>query len=206
MDDLVVLVADKNMQFALQGVLKRPQALGIRRVTHQFRVHIGRDGGVRSSGPEMLEIERTRFSHALLILDYEGCGATNTSALAVEDALDQRLERVWGKAGKAIVVSPEIDAWMWGSDTVLRQVLSWPLKENIRDWLRQRGFEFGAHQKPLRPKEALDAMRLVHRLPRSSAVYEKITGRISLQNCSDQAFQRLRTQLQSWFPSASPQI
>lgn len=44
MQDLVVLVADKNMQFALQGALARPQALGIRPLTYAFRPHMGRDG------------------------------------------------------------------------------------------------------------------------------------------------------------------
>ena len=67
--------------------------------------------------------------------------------------------------------------------------------------MRDRGFEFNIDGKPLRPKEALDAMRPVHKQARSSAMYEKVTQRISLQNCSDAAFVRLRTQLQAWFPA-----
>ena len=56
MQDLVVMVADKNAQFAIQGVLNRPEAMGIRRIQFKFRVHVGRDGGARKSGPEMLAL------------------------------------------------------------------------------------------------------------------------------------------------------
>jgi hypothetical protein len=48
-----VLVADKNMQFALQGVLGRPQSLGTRPLTWEIRPHMGRDGGVRTSGADV---------------------------------------------------------------------------------------------------------------------------------------------------------
>lgn len=34
--DLVVLTADKNMKFAMQGLLNRPEALGIRSITPVF--------------------------------------------------------------------------------------------------------------------------------------------------------------------------
>ena len=59
--------------------------------------------------------------------------------------------------------------------------------------------DFDVRGKPLRPKEALEAMVSVHRQPRSSALYERVTGRISLQRCSDPAFARLRSTLKAWF-------
>jgi len=48
MKDLIVLVADKYMQFAMDGGLNRPESLGIRRISLDLRQHPGRDGGVRS--------------------------------------------------------------------------------------------------------------------------------------------------------------
>ena len=201
MQDLVVLVADKNMQFALQGALARPQALGVRPFTFAFRSHMGRDGGVRTTGADVLALETTRFRHALMVLDFEGCGQERDAPLVIEAQLDQQLQNVWNANAKAIVISPEVDVWLWGNDAVLRDALHWPQNGTIRDWLRGRGFEFNIDGKPLRPKEALDAMRPVHKQARSSAMYEKVTQRISLQNCSDAAFVRLRTQLQAWVPA-----
>ncbi len=199
MKDLILLVADKNMQFALHGALERPASLGIRPITFEFRSHSGRDGGVRTTGPELLALERRRFSHALLVMDMEGSGAGGQDAARLESQLDQRLQDAWGDKGKAIVIEPELDIWMWGSDNAIQDVLCWPLEVAIRDWLLNHGFELGADRKPCRPKEALEALIPIHRMPRSSALYRKITGRISLERCTDKAFVRLRSRLASWF-------
>lgn len=201
MKDLVILVADKNAQYALQGVLSRPQALGIRPLSFEFRTHVGRDGGARSSGVEVLARERARFSHALLVFDFEGCGAEGVAtAVDLQSQLDERLSSLWDENARTVVIEPEVDAWLWGAEAVLRDVLKWPLEQGIRDWLMAKGFEFSQSGKPLRPKEALEALVPIHRQPRSSALYEKITGRISLQRCSDQSFNSMRTTLQGWFP------
>ena len=203
MRDLVVLVADKNMQFALRGALGRPDAMGIRAIDHEFRTHIGRDGGVRTTGVELLLRDRGRFARALLVFDLEGSGARpDQTAEDLERVLDQELLVQWGPHAKAIVIAPEVDIWLWGADNALKESLRWPLEGSIRSWLQQKGFMFDADGKPERPKEALEAMVRIHRQPRSSALYEKITSRISLQRCTDPAFVRLRAALQHWFPAA----
>ena len=200
MKDLVILVADKNMQFAMRGALARPPSLRIPPITHDFRTHPGRDGGARTSGVDVLALERRRFEHALLLFDLEGCGAEpGQSAQDLERLLDRRLAALWGARAKCIVIDPEVDIWLWGADSVLRDVLHWPLAGNVRDWLQQRGFVFDAHGKPDRPKDAIEALVRFCRLPRSSALYERITARLSLRRCSDPAFGRLRTALQNWF-------
>ncbi len=204
MKDLVVLVADKNMHYALRGALARPDAMGIRSVAPEFRTHIGRDGGMRTTGVELLARERNRFAHALLVFDLEGSGAAEEqTAEELERVLDEQLHALWGPHAKAVVIAPELDIWLWGADNSLRDCLQWPLDGTIRAWLQSKGFVFDAQGKPERPKEALEAMVRVHRLPRSSALYEKITGRISLRRCSDPAFCRLRDALQRWFPAAA---
>jgi len=201
MKDLVILVPDKNTQFALKGALNRPEALGIRRITHEFRPHPGRDGGVRTTGVEVLARERARFSHALLLFDLEVSGAQEQqTAQDLEGELDAALDSHWDLHAKAIVIAPELDIWLWGADTTLREILKWPEAATIRNWLQGRGFAFDTNAKPIRPKEALEALVPIHRQPRSSALYEKITSRISLQRCVDPAFLRLRDTLQRWFP------
>ena len=195
----MLLVADKNMQFALQGALSRPEALGIRPISHEFRSHPGRDGGIRASGSRVLAGERNRFQHALMLLDFEGCGTQLLDPIALEQELDRQIRVTWNDDGKTIVISPEVDIWLWGSDNALREVFQWPLQAGVRDFLQSKGFEFSADGKPVRPKEALEAMVPVHRQARSSALYEKVTNKISLRNCRDPAFLRLREQLRIWF-------
>lgn len=200
MNDLVLLVADKNAHFALKGALSRPEALGIRPIGFEFRVHPGRDGGTRRSGPEMLALERRRFKHGLLVLDFEGCGTDLSDAKALEVELDGRLSMRWGTAAKSIVIEPELDAWVWGSDNVVELAIEWPAGQHVREWLRGQGFAFDPNGKPTRPKEALESALRWAGLPRSSALYQSIAGRISLHRCGDEAFIRLRQRLMEWFP------
>ncbi len=199
MKDLVLLVADKNAHFALKGALGRPEALGIRPIEFEFRVHPGRDGGTRRTGPEMLALERRRFKHALLVLDFEGCGTDLPNATELEAQLDGRLSTHWKEAAKSIVIEPELDVWVWGADNAVEAVIEWPAGKSVREWLRERGFTFEANEKPTRPKEALEAALRIPGLPRSSALYQTIAEKISLRRCGDEAFIRLRKQLFEWF-------
>lgn len=201
MKDLVLMVADKNMQFALRGALMRPTSLGIREIGFDFRTHPGRDGGVRTSGPAALAHERQRFSHAVVVFDLEGSGASSTDVAEIEAEMDAQLHAHWGPRAISVVIDPEVDVWLWGADNALQEAFRWPLGETIRSWLGAKGYQFTPDGKPRRPKEALEALIPIHRQPRSSALYERITSRISLQKCRDRAFRRLSDQLRAWFPA-----
>jgi hypothetical protein len=200
MKDLALLVADKNMDFAMRGILNRHKALGTRSVSYEIRQHVNRDGGVRTTGPETLALLRQQFRHGIVMLDWEGSGSKAKSAIALEQELDARLERTWGDRAKAIVIEPELDVWIWGSDNALVKILEWSEDQGIREWLTGRGYAFDGSQKPMRPKEALNELMIWLNHPRSSVLYERITGKISLAQCVDPAFRRLRSTLQSWFP------
>jgi hypothetical protein len=200
MKDLFILVADKNAEFALKGALARPEALGIRPIEFEIRTHPGRDGGTRKTGPELLATQRRQYRHGLLIFDFEGSGTDLADAVALERQLNGRLGNQWKSAAKAIVIEPELDIWIWGSDNAVEASIEWPAGKGVREWLREQGFELDANEKPTRPKEALEAALRVPNLPRSSALYQHIASRISLPRCKDAAFIRLRNQLLAWFP------
>ena len=202
--DLLLLVPDKNTQFALRGALPRSQSLGIRPITFDFLVHSGRDGGVRATGAALGALKRNQFRHLLMIFDHEGSGAEGTSAAKLTAELEKQLDDRWTGDARVIVIEPEVDIWLWGSDNVLSQLLKWRASDNIRDWLKNRGFEFDGNDKPVRPKEAFEALRDVHGMPRSSSLYEKIATQLSLPRCLDPAFVRLRKILQLWFPPTGP--
>lgn len=198
MKDLFVFVADKNMEFTLKGGLERPESLGIRPIAFEIRQHPGRDGGMRTTGAQIMALEASRFRNALMVFDYEGSGASE-SAPDLESRLNGALYQQWGDRAKAIVIVPEADIWMWGGDQVLATLLRWRREESIREWLSSKGFTFRSDGKPERPKEALQAVFAEARLPRSSANYEKIARQISLARCKDPAFLQLQTALRTWF-------
>lgn len=197
---LLLLVPDKNTQFALNGALGRPEALGIDKITFEVLVHSGRDGGVRTSGAALAALKRKQFSHLLMVFDHEGCGAEDRSVNDLIVDIEDSLKPVWQNEACVVVIEPEVDIWMWGNDNVLAELLTWKESLSIREWLKAAGFTFNALDKPERPKECMEAILKHLKEPRSSSLYAKIASKISLNRCSDPAFKRLKDALQRWFP------
>ena len=107
--------------------------------------------------------------------------------LNLENQLDAALSEEWGSDAKAIVIEPEVDIWMWGAETHIREVVDWHSQAGIRGRLaHDSDFYFSAHGKPERPKEALEAVFRHAQLPRSSAHYEALARRLSLARCQTQ--------------------
>ncbi|MBM3879415.1 MAG: hypothetical protein FJ387_06800 [Verrucomicrobia bacterium] len=141
----------------------------------------------------------------MLVFDFEESGTDLPDAPALEAQLDERLRARWSGAAKAIVIEPELDVWIWGSDNAVAEAIEWPAGKPLRKWLREQGYDFEPSEKPARPKEALEAALRVPGLPRSSALYRRIAEKISLQRCTDCAFLRLRNQLALWFSKPKTQ-
>lgn len=203
--DLIVVVADKSMMATVRALLERPQALGIRPISFDVKVQMNYDSGVRVEGVSTIATFRPEFFHAILVLDYEGCGADGDAANrktpeALQGELAAQLRQTWGEKSDVIVINPELDVWIWGANNVLSELLGWTENVKIRNWLKDRGFAFHNNGKPVRPKEAFDRVLQHCRRSHSSAVYKKIAERISLSRCADEAFQRLSQTLRNWFP------
>jgi len=199
MKDLCLLVADLDIAQAMEAALKRPKSLDIRNITFEIKTHPNRDSGMRTTRPQMLSLLNRQYSHGLLILDYEGSGTQKENSIALEKELDARLRTCWGRHAKAIAIEPELEAWMWGNDNTLREILEWRDDRNLHDWLTEQGFQFLPNNKPVRPKESFEKILSEMKCRRSSTIYADIASRISLQKCSDASFLRLRNTLIDWF-------
>jgi hypothetical protein len=198
--DLLIVAADKNMEFTLRGALTRHESLGIRPIEFEIKTHPGRDGGVRTNGPDFLTLHSSSFLHGILMFDYEGSGADQQPGVEIENELDSRLRSSWDDRAKAIVIEPEVDIWMWGATNKLVEIFEWDNDAPLLDWLKRKGYDFTVQGKPTRPKEALETILRHKKQPRSSSLYERIASEISLRHCTDPAFIRLQSQLRFWFP------
>lgn len=199
--DLIVLAADKNMEFAIKGILSRFKSLGIREVSTDFRVHMENDPGCLVRGHDFLKPFSQKYCHALIVLDHEGSGKESEKRESLENSIEERLANSgWEDRAAAIVIDPELEAWIWSNSPHVDSILGWQGKEPcLLNWLQSREYLASGAIKPTRPKEALeDALRAV-RKPRSSSIYLQIAENVSIERCIDPSFLKLKETLLKWF-------
>lgn len=202
--DLLILTADNNCRFALSGILTRTRSLRIRKITADFHVHPGKDPGTLRGAHEFLRPFARSHRHALVVMDREGSGKEEASREELEAEIERALSRAgWDNRGKAIVIDPELEIWVWNDSTHVDEILGWSAESpGLRPWLQQQEFWTGPSSKPNRPKEALEAALRHVRLPRSSAIYKNLAEKVGLSRCTDPSFEKLRKTLQDWFPAS----
>jgi len=204
--DLVVLVADKNAEFALRGILARHPSLRIRALQFDVYVHPERDPGCRAKCHEFLQSFAGAYAHALVLFDREGCGREDEATGALEAEVRQSLSRSgWGNRAEVIVLEPELDVWVWSDSPHVDDELGWKGRHpGLRAWLAEKGYLRSQEDKakPARPKEAMEAALRAARKPRSSVVYQRLAEKLSLSRCRDPGFLRLASILRTWFSAA----
>jgi len=200
--DLVLLTADKNIEHGLRGLLSRPKALGIRAVTSKIYVHSQRDPACARKAHEFLRQFADDYQHALVVFDHEGCGREERAPAQLEEDVRQQLAaNGWEHRAQAVVIAPELEAWVFSASPHVETCLEWAGPVRLRNWLQDKGFWPEEQAKPVDPKAALEAALAALRRPRSSSIYENLGRSVGVGQCEDHAFNRLRTALQQWFPA-----
>ena len=202
--DLIILVADTQMEFTLRGILSRYQRLGIRQVEFEILVHSERDPGCYLRGHDLLRLYYGKHRHALLLFDREGCGQERKSREELEQEVEERLRKSgWtDEAAAAIVLDPELESWVWSDSPEVANVLGWGKGlDDLISWLQQKDFWNEGDLKPQRPKEAVEAVLRETQTPRSSSLYHQLAQNVSLRRCTDPSFLKLKSTLQTWFAS-----
>ncbi len=198
MKDLMCLVADKNMEAAVDGLLARPDALGIRSILYEIVVHPRRDPGVFQEGVSFVRALRDQYRHAILFVDKAWEGAPQDIQRQLEERLTRTGLETWARV---IVLEPELEAWVWSDSPHVGEVLGWSGRTpGLRQWLEQRGLWRQPLPKPQDPKAAVESVLYEVRRPRSSAIYRALAGKASFERCLDPAFLRFRQTVREWFP------
>jgi len=199
--DLVLLVADKNTEYGLRGLLSRPEALGIRPITWKAYVHPQRDPACAGKAHEFLRSFARDYHRALVVFDHHGSGRENRSAVDLESDVEQLLAiNGWTDRAHVVAIAPELESWVFTSSPQVEACIQWPGPARLRNWLQSQGHWSEVHTKPKDPKAALEAALARVRRPRSSSIYECLGRSVGFETCNDRAFVRLRQILQTWFP------
>ena len=203
--DLVLLVADKSIAQAITGLLQRTQALGMRRIDWEMRVHQQRDPGCRVDAAAFLRPFASRFEHALVVFDRHGCGS-DAPRREIEEGVESELRRNgWGRRARVLVIDPELEVWVWTPSRDLANELGWgPRFAALREWLSENGHWPADAAKPPDPKRAMEAAMQARRRPKSASTFRRLAEVLRFQECSDDAFRKLHGVLVEWFGDSSP--
>ena len=200
--DLIVLVADKDMQEGLEALLSRPRALGIRPIASRVFKHDERDAGCYARAEAFLRPQAGGFDFALVAFDRHGCGSSAPTE-EIETDLRARLERSgWAGRCDVVVIAPELENWVWSSSPNVAACLRWRgTASSLRQWLARQGHWPLGDPKPADPKAAVEAVLHETRERRTPRLYADLAATVSTRGCSDPSFNRLCRILRRWFPA-----
>lgn len=203
--DLVALVADKDIEGALSGLLARGPALGLRSLDYQIFKHPNRDSGCFKTAQDFLRSQSNRFNHALVLFDRHGCGRDADARAALEKDVEQRLEaNGWEGRSAAVVLDPELEIWVWSPSPLVDEALGWAGRQpTLREALAHAGLLAPGAAKPADPKRAVEHALEVARRPRSSAIYATLARTLPIADCRDPALGKLLERLRAWFPASA---
>jgi hypothetical protein len=203
MKNLIVAVADSYQEKVMEALLPRiPVSSGTAVFTYDIIRNIGNDSGSYNDSHELLRTINNKYNYALVIFDYEGTGIENIKSREQAEADVEQLLSMngWNNRNAVVVIEPELEKWMWIDSPHVQDAIGWEMQESLYAWARNKGLIEESDTKPVRPKEALEEALRVSQTSKSSAIYKKITSKVSYKNCVDPAFNKMIVKLQEWFP------
>jgi len=198
--DLVVLAADKDIKLSVEALLLRYSALGIRPIKSQVISHPRRDPGVLKDGHQLLRVHLRTARYCLVMFDRDGCGDRRSRSVIEAQAEANLASNGWSGRCAAIVIDPELEAWVWSRSPHVDAVLGWPSRgRDLRQWLTQQELLRPGQSKPEYPEDALNAALRETRRPASAALFQQLARTVALDQCTDPAFLKFKSVLRQWF-------
>jgi hypothetical protein len=132
MEELIILVADKDTEQLLLGLL--PKIIKTEQLSNfNFRIfkHPQRDGGVRTDAVNFVRTFLSETTKLLIIFDYEGSGEHNLNSQGLETKIENELiQNGWPNNNVCVcVIDPELENWVWVSENAMNEHLNLEWKE-----------------------------------------------------------------------------
>ena len=137
------------------------------------------------------------------MFDLHGCGHENLSREAIESDLEARLAASgWGNRVATVVLNPELEVWVWSDSPRVAEALGWSGQNiEMRAYLSGKSFLFDQEGKPANPKGAVEEALKKVKKTRSASIYLELGKNVGHRRCTDPAFLKFKSTLQSWFPA-----
>jgi len=193
--NLVIMVADKDIRVVLEKLIgERHTDMGIRGVNFDILPGTVRDSDCRTRAHDILREHCGNYKHALVVFDLKGSGGKDRSG--VERFVERKLvPNGWpDDRAAAVVIDPELEAWIWCSQSNLRYV------QQILGIRSQENFAKLETEACEGPKKAFKKACRQAKKRSNYKLYRELAEKLPVRSCQDPAFQKLLTTLRRWFP------
>lgn len=199
--DLAVLVADLEIENAIRGLLLQAESLHMKKPSFDIDRHFGRDPGCRKHAAAQLRPMLDRYRHALVVFDRDGCGSARSREKIQQEVETQLNANGWRGRAKAIVIEPELEAWIWNDTPQALRAMKWNKSyPELREFLQSKNLWPARKSKPPDPKAAMKATLRATGARHSPKVPFRLANEIDPRGCRDPAFNELLQTLRAWFP------
>jgi len=96
MRDLLILVADVNIEKVIRKMLEQSEKLGISEIDYEIYIHPEHDPGCCTNSATFIRSFYQEYRHAMVVFDHEGCGRESKSPSELEMSLYDELASVDG--------------------------------------------------------------------------------------------------------------
>jgi len=204
--DVIILVADTNMEKTVSAILTRQESLKIHEIKFDVFVHPEHDAGVFNNAHEYLRYcqsqSQSQYKYAMVLFDKKDCGFKGNREDIEKKVEDNLIKSGWGDRCSVIAIDPELEIWVWSESPHVATALGWKMGK-LNSWLKKNNFILSNETKPRDPKEAMESALAKKRIPRSSSIYAEIAQNVSLKFCTDSSFLKFKKTLQQWFSNQS---
>jgi hypothetical protein len=199
--DLIVVVADLGIETTVGALLQRTQSLQIRQVAFEIRRPVG-DSKCCREAHNFLRSFVPQFDYALVVFDRQGSGREHLSRVEIEAQVENRLSiNGWASRSAAVVLDPELEVWVWGDSGEVPTILGWSGRQpDLRAWLHENFKVRPESRKPFDPQLAFERALTLGAGGPPARILRQLAERVSPTRCSDEAFLKFRSTLQTWFP------
>jgi hypothetical protein len=152
---------------------------------------------------ELLRPHQRTHRHAVIVLDNDWDGSPGVTAIRA-DIRQNMCGSGWDdESFEVVVIDPELENWIWQESRYIVEAFAYEGEATLREWLRSQDppMWLDGEAKPRRPKEAVETVLRMTRMPRSAAIYRQIIEKVSVRRCTDPAFLLLCESLRRWFPA-----
>ncbi len=202
--DLIVIVADSEMELIVNVILSRYESLGIRNITFDIESHEEHDPGCFLRAHEFVRGFEREYSYVMVLFDREGCGREKWTREKLEKDVEKRLMQCgWKDRSSAVAIDPELEIWIWSDSTCVADVLGWAGHYKAwEEWKIKQGLvKKDCYIKPKKPKELYKKTVKSAPSPKriSTNLLLKLAKQINYESCNDPAFTKLKMTLKKWF-------